>query len=458
MTHFATIERLPLDEPELRSWVLDFPQPGVAARVTDAGLYLQGWLLTAPGVARGQMVLRTQHDGTEQVRVLPFNNDRPDVIQRVLGKAPAGHPQLRSGFSAHVPGLPARFELGVQLGERTVWLCEVALSSTPVMHAAPAPDELQVIQGGEGWLYLDNDTNNSVDQHTGKLTLDADALQRWATYLHECTALAASLDARHAVLVAASKEQVLPEFYPHARGELTVHDQVLALARPEHRLVDTAALMSARADREACFIKTDTHWTDRGARETCLALLDTLGLDRTTAEATFAGDVYYSTGFVGDLGVKLRPPASAPTEFLRGPATADGAVFDNGLPNIGRVLVFDNPAAPWPDSLLLFGASSSYRMLRYLKRLFGRIVFVHSAGNLDVDVVHHEQPGYLVMQTTARFMVTPPNTGFRLANAVAAKLHGADDKARARARASADAARADARNLPYCQMIELDEN
>jgi len=456
MTYFAAIEQLVQDEPDIKMWVLDFPQTGAAARVTQAGLHLQGWLLGASEVVPVAIVVRAK--GEDAVRTLPFNNDRPDVIERVLKEAPAGHAQLRCGFSAHLPGLPSQFALGVQLGERTVWLCEVRLSGTPVVHAAPAPSELQVIQGGEGWLYLDNDTNNSVDQFTGKLTLGADALQRWSSYLDACTALADTHGARSAVLVAASKEQVLPGFYPHTRGAVTVHDQVLALARAEHRLVDTAALLGAREDKEACFIKTDTHWTDRGAREACLALLDALGLEQAVAQEVFADDVYYSTSFVGDLGVKLQPPAGAPTEFLRASPATDGAVFDNELPNIGRVLVFDNADAPWPNSLLLFGASSSYRMLRYLKRLFKRIVFVHSAGNVDLEVVRHERPDYLVMQTTARFMVTPPETGFKLANAVTAKLQGADAKALARARASAERARADARNLPYCQMIESHGN
>ena len=454
MSYFASIQSLPLDEPSIRSWVLDFPQSGAAARVTQAGLYLQGWLLTAPQAQRGQIMLRTRRDGEEQVQALAFNNDRPDVIQRVLGETPAGHPQLRCGFNAHVPGLPAEFTLGVCVDGRTIWLCEVSLSGTPIVHAAASPEETQVIQGKDGWLYLDNDTNNSVDQYTGRLQLGADELRRWAAYLDESAALAGALGARHAIVVAASKEQVLPEFYPHARAPVTVHEQVLALARPEHRLVDTAALLAARADKESCFIKTDTHWTDRGARAACLATLAALGLDETRALGAFEGDKYYSASFIGDLGTKLRPPAGAPTEFLRAPAATDGAVFDNELPNIGRVLVFENAGAPWPNSLLLFGASSSYRMLRYLKRLFRRIVFVHSAGNVDPQIVQHERPDYLVMQTTARFMITPPGHGFRLADAVAEKLRGADETLRARALASAAKAQADPRNLPYCRMLD----
>lgn len=453
MSYFASIERLPLDEPAIRTWVLDFPQDGAAARVTAAGLYLQGWLLTAPGAVRGEVMLRTRRDGAEQVQALPFNNDRPDVIQRVLGETPAGHAQLRCGFNAHVPGLPAEFGVGVCVDGRTTWLCEVNLSGTPLVHVAASPGETQVIQGKDGWLYLDNDTNNSVDQYTGRLRLEAQELQRWAAYLDNSAALAQTVGARHAVVIAASKEQVLPEFYPHARAAVTVQEQVLGLARPEHRIVDTAAMLAAREDKEACFIKTDTHWTDRGALAACLAMLATLGLDQAQALAAFRGDKYYTASFIGDLGTKLRPPAGAPTEFLRAPAATDNAAFDNELPNIGRVLVYENAAAIWPHSLLLFGASSSYRMLRYLKRLFRRIVFVHSAGNVDPQIVRHERPDYLALQTTARFMITPPGHGFALADAVREKLGGLDERARARALASAANAQADPRNQPYCGML-----
>jgi hypothetical protein len=129
-------------------------------------------------------------------------------------------------------------------------------------------------------------------------------------------------------------------------------------------------------------------------------------------------------------------------------------VFDNQLPNIGRVLVFERADALWPQSLLIFGASSSYPMLKYLKRLFGRIVFVHSAGNVDREVVRHEGPDFLVMQTTARFMIEPPNTGFVLGAAVTSKM-ASNPEARARALASSGA-QPHPRNQPYYRMLDLD--
>ena len=452
MERFSTIEKLPA--PQLHAWALDFPQPDVAARIGERGLYLQGWVLAAADAVRGDLLVRTEGADGERIDALPFNNPRADVIQRVLGVAPEGHAQLRCGFIAHLQEVPAAFTLGVMVDGAPCWLCKVALdgSAAPLPQAAPT----QVIQGADGWLYLDNDTNHSVDQFTGKLTLDDAALQRWVAYLDGCATLAGAAQACHAVVIAASKEQVLPEHYPHVKGALTVHEQVLGRCRPGHRVLDTAALLAARDDRAACFMRTDTHWTDRGAMLATLALAARLGLDLDAVRACFGGDVYYTMPFAGDLGVKLKPALAAPTEFLQAPPAASGAVFDNGLPNIGRVLVFEDAAAPLGGSLLMFGASSSYPMLKYLKRLLRRIVFVHSAGNVDPTLVRHEQPDYLVMQTTARFMIEPPDTGFDLGAAARQKMRTADASVVARALAAAQDATADPRNAPYLRMLETE--
>lgn len=443
MSHTEVIRRQPA--PALQAWALDFPQSGAEPRVTERGLYLQGWVLTQPGVTRGELVVRDNAGDS----TLPFNNARPDVIQRVLGLAPEGHPQLRCGFIAYLKSVPASFTLGIKTDGDIAWLCDVKIDGAIAPVVAPRPT--QVIVGADGWLYLDNDTNRSVDQFTGRLLLDAEGIGRWSAYLDSCVRIAADTQARHAVLIAASKEQVLAEHYPHTKSMQTVHEQVLALGRPEHAIVDSAALLRERADKASCFIKTDTHWTDRGAMHAALALLARLGLDIGVAHGRWADDVYYTMQFAGDLGVKLQPALCAPTEFLRAPPAQQGAAFDNQLANIGRVLVFDTVDAPWSETLLLFGASSSYPMLKYLKRLFRRIVFVHSAGHVDIDIVRHERPDFLVMQTTARFMIEPPTTAFDLADAVQMKRAEADTK---QGTAPARGALADSRNSLYQRMLE----
>ncbi|MFC0253172.1 alginate O-acetyltransferase AlgX-related protein [Massilia consociata] len=456
MSNFTSIKKLPPRDGSLQAWALDFPQQDKAPRVTERGLYLQGWVLAHAGVERGELLARFITGGQEVLCAIPFNNDRPDVIQRVLGADPSGHPQLRCGFIAYLKEAPQAFTLGVKLDGETVWLCDVQLmESTPVATTENKRAEMQVIRGTGGWLFLDNDTNRSVDQYTGRLQLDGAGLERWQAYLDGCVAIAKDVAAPHALVIAASKEQVLPEHYPHQKGEKTVHEQVLGLCREEHRVLDTVQLLAARPNKETLFIKTDTHWTDRGALAATLALLARLGLDAKASQDSLTQDVYYTMPFIGDLGGKLSPAVSEPTEFLQAPPPASNAVFDNNLANIGRVLVFEDEHALWSHSLLVFGASSSYPMLKYLKRLFGRVVFVHSAGHVDRTIVQHEKPDFLVMQTTARFMIEPPGVGFVLASAVADKMAITTEDVRARALAARKAASANPKNLPYCDMLKI---
>jgi hypothetical protein len=113
---------------------------------------------------------------------------------------------------------------------------------------------------------------------------------------------------------------------------------------------------------------------------------------------------------------------SAATEFLKGPAPEAGAIFDNRLPNIGRTLVFENADAVYLLKVVVFGASSGYPMLKYLKRLFARVVFVHSAAQVDVAVLQHEKPDALLLQSNGRFLVQAPHLHFSLADAVQTKL------------------------------------
>lgn len=455
MLEFATVKKLEPTSPEIHAWALDSPANTSIVKAADRGLYIQGWILTVPTIAPEAVVIRFMAHSLEVQRTLPLNSGRPDVIQRVLGLPPSGHAQLRCGYAGYLPETPQEFTVGVSIDSRVTWLCSVELG-VQVSEGKPAEHEISknvsglgVIQGTDGWLFLDNDTNHSVDQHTGRLTLDSSKLARWRNYLDKCNTLAHNAGARHAVLIAASKEQVLPEHYPFPASHRKVLDQVLEICSPADHVVNTGAILAGQADKQACFIKTDTHWTDRGAMVATLALIDELSLDADQARQHFSNDVYHTMPFAGDLGIKLTPPLASPTEFLRAPPPLTDAAFDNHLPNIGRVLLFESGEALWPHSLLMFGASSAYPMLKYLKRLFSRILFIHSAGNVDAEVIAHEKPNFLVMQTTARFMVEPPHTGFSVHSAVLAKLGAEKDDFRNRAISAMADQSVQKLNLPY---------
>ncbi|MDH4390389.1 MAG: hypothetical protein QE285_03065 [Aquabacterium sp.] len=450
-------------------WTLDTPCAAQVVDVRNGLLRVQGWLLqhpctpadcgpdstaadaeapaATPTGATGLQLLWRAAGQPDIVHRQPFNCGRPDVIERVAGQPPAGHPQLLCGFAAHIALTPGPLVQGLELGFElpdgsTFWPLRIDLQPVP-----------QVIEGENGQLYLDNDSNCSVDQYTGAMLLDPARVRQWRGFLADTRALARRLQTRHALVIAPAKEEVLRHGYPHARATTTVLDQVRTLARPDDHVVDGARVLAEQDDPAAGFKRTDTHWTDRGAMWVTLAALPALGCDLERARAWLANDGYRVQVYAGDLGVKLLPPRSAPTEFLDGPAAEEGAVFDNRLPNMGRVLVFEAQLTPFDMRLLLFGASSAYPMLKYLKRLFRRVVFVHSAGHVDQSVVQHEQPQALLLQSTARFLVQPPDLDFALADVVAAKL---SESAALRSHAAALLAAHPHRgaNAPYLSMLE----
>lgn len=407
MLRTTLVKRRDISGSGVRIWALDFPAHECLEDLGKEYLKIQGWVLWDTLSARKPELL-VKGNG-EGLHVVAFNTKRPDVVERVLQEAVEGNPQLFCGFIIQLPAkdLELGFQIGVRIDGVENWLAQVSFV-----------EPMKVLEGSEGWLFLDNDSNHSVDQYIGQRMLGTEELNLWREYLSAVQVLVQRTNMRHALVIAPSKEEVLPHHYPFNRAQTTVLDQVCALAKPEWSVVNAAPVLAAYKSPEACFKQTDTHWTDRGAMLAVMAVLEHLGLDARKAEALFATDVYELRREVGDLGCKMLPARSAETEFLKAPMPEQDAVFDNGLPNIGRALVFENGLAIYPWKMVIFGASSSYPMLKYLKRLFRRLVFVHSAAQVDKAVLSHEQPDFLLLQSNGRFLVQPPNLNFSLTDAV----------------------------------------
>ncbi|WP_353048353.1 hypothetical protein [Halomonas sp. ISL-56] len=277
----------------------------------------------------------------------------------------------------------------------------------PVEHLDDAaPPSIKVLEGKQGWLFLDNDTNGSVDQYRGRLRLTEAGVDQWQQYLQGVEQLADTARAAHAVLVAPSKESVMgPSYHPFAEGSNGPIQQLMAL--PEARnIIYPQALLTQLGDE--AFIRTDSHWSHQGSMVAATALATALGLDSPAVNALFAEDEYVQRKIAGDLGNKFTPERHCNIEVLRSFSYVKCRYYDNGLPNFGRLSVLVNDQALMPGVCLLFGSSSSYSMLHYLCRLFQQVVYVHSAGSIDPELVKAVSPAYLVVQTNARFMVQVP--------------------------------------------------
>ena len=141
----------------------------------------------------------------------------------------------------------------------------------------------KVVEGRDGRLFLANDANRVLAQHSGELLFDDDQLRRWQELLETRTEWLAGRDARHYFLIAPNAHSVYPDMLPEGI--------VSARVRPVHQLIDhlRAQGSSARvvyplealvSHREHAYPKTGSHWTGFGAYVAAEALLDEIRRDR----------------------------------------------------------------------------------------------------------------------------------------------------------------------------------
>ncbi len=369
----------------------------------ESGVYFQGWVLNAPQGT--QIYLK---DG-EQISYFPLSKKRSDVIERVLYEPSEDHPQLHCGFAFHAVLRTAAFEVGI-----------VSPEFSDVLGQGKVCGEFKVLFGTDNWLFLDNDTNQSVEQHTGRLLLSKETKKEWMSYLQQSQRFCQSLNIPHALLIAPSKEAVFPEHYPYPKAEVTPVEQVLAMAPDNFPVV--YPVQQLRQTKLRSFRLNDTHWSAFGGKIASVLVAEQLGYDNATAEALFEHDQYQGRQSIGDLGNKMYPPIFTEEFFLTNFLYHKFIKYDNALPNFGRAMAIENPSAALDKHCLMFASSSGYTMLDYLTRIFRQITFIHTSGSIDEELCQRLRPDVLICQTNARYVLRSPMFNYRLQLVLQQKL------------------------------------
>ncbi len=386
------VQRTPSADNSLL-WHLDYPFKGEiidSSELIEEGLLVQGWLLSDSKSPISLVIL----NGVKFIE-LPISSPRNDVISKVLGDSSENHPQLYCGFSEKVKLRHPVFSIGVvQDGHFTQLL------------SGSVEGKFQVLKGEGDWLFLDNDTNKSVEQHTGKLKLSRITQLQWKDYLNSLDRYARSNSMSVCLLIAPSKEMVYEKFYPH---KLSKDSPVNKLAE---LVPDTLNFVFPVKDLQNLELRSfrvcDTHWTLHGAKLASQLVTTQLTAKNLNYLQVFEGDKYRARQVSGDLGSKLYPPQFHEEDSLVSFNYRQKVIFDNNIENFGRVICIFNSEALIEKSLLLFGSSSSYTMFHYISRLYRNVTFVHTAGSIDHEVIEFVKPDHMCLQTNARFVVKAP--------------------------------------------------
>jgi hypothetical protein len=276
------------------------------------------------------------------------------------------------------------------------------------------------IEGSDGWLFLDGDSNRSVDQFTGKLKLTDRAAAAWDTHFSEAKQLAQELDFKFVQLFAPSKESVYSDKYPYSAEMAAVrpiHD-VLARVPDGVPAIFPVEELKEKLGRNPAYDKGDTHWNPFGAGLAAELVIRALGRAMPPID-TF---LFVEKAMLGDLDSKI--PGREPGLMLQLAKRHAGikVLFDSELHNRGRVVVMHNPVAP-EGTVVMFADSFGHDVRDFLVHCFQRTVFVH-ANSIDAELVRLENPDAVVAEMAERFVILPPQqpSSFRIVDLLSKKL------------------------------------
>lgn len=400
MTLKTAIKWLPasaFDEMVIK-WNLDQPKSEQSVEMGDV-MRIKGWVV-GKGAAPLQLIIKQG----KQTAAVALNRPRPDVVKKILQQEPEGNPFLQCGFVHDIVITGDPVAIGFRLNERDHWLGLLHFEKTS-----------KVLIGRRENLFLDNDTNHCIEQFQGTYPIPRSAIPAWVDYIQSLEKLEHEKGMRAVLLVAPGKEFVHADDFPYVRGARTPVDEVTELFGGTRRLVYPIAALAR--EKDVTYSTGDTHWTDYGAMVAAQAVCERFG-DAVPPDAP----PFRLTMRAGDLAKKLAEPVKSPHFLADFSATDVSLTFNNGIHNHGRVHRYENPSSPSTSRVLLFGDSFSVNLTPWLGLCYREVLYIHTAGSIDTDIVEKFRPDILIAQTNTRFLVRAPVVGLHVPTLIRQKL------------------------------------
>ncbi len=258
---------------------------------------------------------------------------------------------------------------------------------------------INIIRGKEGWLFLNNDTNNSVSQFKGDYLISDDEIAKWRYYLSKLAKINNSI-----LLIPPSKEMVFSEYYPYSRGAVCPIDQLNKLINEVH--VDYYyPIDDLREDRNS-YSKTESHWCNKAACDVILKVFSKLNISLSNFQNPYTFELINQ---VGDLGSKCQPPEKSFYYKYKNDINHASVVFSNEITTQGSVIKYLNSSAFIDKTIVIFGDSFIDCCLSLITSIFTNVVRIRSNATLIQEVIDYEQPDCVLAEITERFIVRAPS-------------------------------------------------
>lgn len=263
----------------------------------------------------------------------------------------------------------------------------------------------KVERGLDGWLFLKNDSNNSIDVITGKILLTEEQVTSYLRIFYNRKLLSKEHNFTLVNYIIPDKGVVCNKYRTPclAISETRPAIQILNKAKDSY---------SVKYPLELCkkidnfYFKTDTHPSFEGQQLLFNSILSDLGIIPSYSTQNIIEQIS------GDLGSKLQPQevekVSKPLPQFFPTTLTDSVVgaFANGTKLTGTWTRYCSNVG-LPKKILVVGTSTAFYLREFFFSQFQEVIFCwHTA--LDLDTILEFQPDYVVTLLTERFLIQVP--------------------------------------------------
>jgi len=282
-------------------------------------------------------------------------------------------------------------------------------------------DEVKVLQGKDGWLFLSGGNNDFMSYLYGHKVLSKHVLDGWESLLQSRQDWFARKGIKYLHVFAPEKVSVYGEYLDSEIDLSKGH--IRTLSRQANGLfLDILHYFNSIKKDYNLYTKTDTHWSYVGAFVCYQLLCSVLGYKPYSDLIQCRRETVKVSG---DLGLKMDPVVKEDVESvirekkaIRSSANIlvrykeKNKCFNELGLHVGSRVVFQNPDPLYAEKVVIFGDSfSEYRPNRLTEMFaetFAEVHFCWSAG-IDYEYVEKVSPQIVISELCERFAHIVPN-------------------------------------------------
>lgn len=274
-----------------------------------------------------------------------------------------------------------------------------------VLYSRFSQDDVDVIIGNGGRLSLGQGTNNYLDQHLGKLTLDESQVFRWKYTLELRDSWCKARNVKYAYLVC-------PDTISIHTHDFIANDSVerpimrIMKAKPNVSLIyPLNELKEASLSGIVCHT-VDSHWTSFGAY-VAYKQLQSKFPDLLKEFSDNEVSLLHKTGN-GDLGDKFLPKINGELTECIVKNMSSQLVWNNGVNNRGYMSLWSNKINSHLPKAILLMDSYGWKLQRFLAESFSKMFVIHTPF-FEFEAVELFKPDFVVNLQAERFIVRIPD-------------------------------------------------